>query len=363
MTKITPVALGIRVAIATICSMTVVTASHAQSSVTLYGITDASILYTSKTFNLSTGAIEGRQFSMQSAGENATRLGLRGIEDVGGGIAAIFNLESGIDISNGGYANSNGEFFGRQAWVGITGGFGTLTAGLQFSPFLLSIFSIDSRGLKQYGSGLITYVDNVIVTGLFNPNSVMYTSPEIAGVQARAMYAFGGTPGNFKAGEQYSGSLSYHYRGLLLTGAMYSGNSGGAAAVIPNPSTVAFAGRNIGASYSFDRLSIKAAYTLYKVAGSFDNRVISGGLTYSFTPAISIDGGAWYTHDGNNSNNHSILGSLGVDYFLSKRTTLYTQVAFVNNHGLMNTGLAINGALFGVPGSQVAADVGIRHSF
>jgi predicted porin len=177
------------------------------------------------------------------------------------------------------------------------------------------------------------------------------------------MYAFGGSPGNFQAGQQYSAGLSYHHSGLMLSAAMYSGNSGGSAAAIPIPSTVAFAGRNIGGSYNFDRLTIKAGYTLYKVAGSFDNRVISGGLTFLITPALSVDGGAWYSRDGNDSGNHSILGSLGVQYSLSKRTMLYSQVAYVNNHGLMNTGLAINGALFGVPGSQVAADVGIRHSF
>ena len=338
-------------------------AAHAQSSVTLYGITDASILYTSKTSNLTTGTIQGHQFSVESAGENASRFGLRGTEDLGGGLATIFDLESGIDISNGGFGNSNGEFFGRQAWVGVTGGFGTLTAGLQYSPFLLSVDANDPRDFKQFGSGLVSYVDNVIVTGLFNPNSVMYTSPEIAGIQGRAMYAFGGSPGNFKAGQQYSAGLVFHYSGLLLTTAMYNGNSGGSAAAIPNPSAIAFSGRNIGASYYFAHLTVKAAYTLYKVAGSFDNRVISGGLTFLVTPALSFDAGAWYTRDGNDSNNHSVLGSLGAEYLLSKRTTLYSQVAYVNNHGRMNTGLAINGALFGVPGSQFAADLGIRHSF
>lgn len=354
---------AIRYAVVGVCALAVVHTANAQSSVTLYGITDAQILYTSKTLNLATGASEGHQFSLQTAGESATRFGLRGREDLGGGLAAVFNLESGIDISNGGLADSNGEFFGRQAWVGVAGGFGTITAGLQFSPFLLSVFATDPRDFKHFGSGLVNYVDNVIVTGLFNANSVMYTSPEIAGIQARAMYAFGGSAGDFRAGQQYSAALSYHYSGLLLTAAMYNGNSGGSAAAIPNPSTIAFVGRNIGATYHFDRLSLRAAYTLYKVAGSFDNRVISGGLAYSLTPDLSFDAGAWYTRDGNDSNNHSVLGSLGVDYALSKRTVLYSQVAYVNNHGRMNTGLAINGALFGVPGSQLAADIGIRHSF
>nr|WP_321962796.1 porin [Paraburkholderia sp. J7] len=363
MTKCNPTWRAIRSAAISTCALAAVSVAHAQSSVTLYGIADAQILYTNKTFNLATGASEGHQFSLQSGGESATRFGVKGTENLGGGLAAIFNLESGIDIANGGLGDSNGEFFGRQAWVGLVGGFGTVTAGLQYSPFLLSIFATDPRDFKYFGSGLVNYVDNVVVTGLFNANSIMYTSPEIAGVQGRAMYAFGGSPGDFKAGQQYSFGLSWHASGLLLSTAMYNGNSGGTAATIPNPSTVAFVGRNIGATYYLEHLSIKVSYTLYKVAGSFDNRVIAGGLAYSLTPSLSIDGGAWYTRDGNDSSNHSILGSLGVDYSLSRRTTLYTQVAYANNHGRMNTGLAINGALFGVTGSQFGADVGIRHLF
>jgi predicted porin len=350
------------------CALAVAPAAHAQSSVTLYGIADASILYTNKTSNNQTGfggvgTDIGHQFSFQSAGQNATRFGLRGTENLGGGLSAIFNLESGVNIGTGGYANSNGNFFGRQAWVGLNGGFGTVTAGLQFSPFMISVFGNDSRDMKQFGSGLIPYVNNIYVTGLFNSNSVMYTSPEIAGVQGRAMFALGGTS-NFQVGRQYSASLSYHFSGLAASAAMYSGNpSSGLTVPSPTPSGIGFAGRNIGASYHFDKLTVKAAYTLYKVAGSFDNRVISSGLSYQATPALSFDGGAWYTRDGNNSNNHSILGSLGADYALSKRTVLYSQVAYVNNHGAMDTGLAINGATFGVTGSQFAVDVGIQHSF
>jgi predicted porin len=203
-------AFAIRSTVVGACALAVVSVTHAQSSVTLYGITDAQILYTSRTLNLVTGASEGHQFSLQTAGESATRFGLRGKEDLGGGLTAVFDLESGIDITNGGLGNSNGEFFGRQAWVGVAGVFGTITAGLQYSPFLLSVYATDPRDFKYFGSGIVNYVENVIVTGLFNPNSVMYASPEIAGIQGRAMYAFGGSAGDFRAGQQYSAALTYH---------------------------------------------------------------------------------------------------------------------------------------------------------
>lgn len=80
-------------------------------------------------------------------------------------------------------------------------------------------------------------------------------------------------------------------------------------------------------------------------------------------PQLDVNGGVWVTSDHNQTSNHSVLAALGTDYFLSKSTTLYGQVGVVNNHGKMNTGLSLSGALFGVAGTTVGATVGIRHSF
>jgi len=338
--------------------------ANAQSSVTLYGIVDGSILYTSRTMNMQTGQNAGHQFSFTDSGMTGSNFGLRGTEDLGGGLRAVFALESGISVANGKFNNSNGNFFGRQAWIGMESPYGTVKAGLQYSPFFLSLYHTDPRGMSQFGSGLVSYVDNVFVTGLFNSNSLTYTSPEIAGVQAMGMFAMGGAAGDFQAGRQYSASLRYHIAGLTLTGALYSGNAGGSAASTPIPSTVEFVGRTLGASYRFpNSLTISASYALYKVAQSFDNSVYSGGLSYLLTPYLNVDAGVWYTHDGNDGGNHSLMASSGLQYYLSKRTTLYGQLGYVYNHGRMDTGLSINNALFGVTGSTVGASIGMRHLF
>jgi predicted porin len=338
--------------------------ASAQSSVTLYGIVDGSLLYTSHTMNMLTGQNAGHQFSFTDSGMTGSNFGLRGTEDLGGGLHAMFALESGISMANGQFNNSNGNFFGRQAWVGVESPYGTVKAGLQYSPFFLSLYQTDPRGMSYFGSGLVSYVDNVYVTGLFNSNALTYTSPEIAGIQAAGMLAMGGTAGNFQAGRQYSASLRYKIAGFTLTGALYSGNPGGSAATTPIPSTREFVGRTIGASYHFaNSLTISASYALYKVAQSFDNSVYSGGFSYMVTPYLDVDAGVWYTRDGNNSNNHSIMASSGVQFYLSKRTTLYGQVGYVNNHGRMDTGLSINNALYEVAGSTVGASIGIRHMF
>lgn len=338
--------------------------ANAQSSVTLYGIVDGSILYTSRTMNMQTGQNAGHQFSFTDSGMTGSNFGLRGTEDLGGGLHAVFALESGISVANGKFNNSNGNFFGRQAWIGMESPYGTVKAGLQYSPFFLSLYHTDPRGMSQFGSGLVSYVNNVFVTGLFNSNSLTYTSPEIAGVQAMGMFAMGGAAGNFQAGRQYSASLRYHITGLTLTGALYSGNAGGSAASTPVPGTVEFVGRTLGASYRFpNSLTISASYALYKVAQSFDNSVYSGGLSYMLTPYLNVDAGVWYTHDGNDGGNHSLMASSGLQYYLSKRTTLYGQLGYVYNHGRMDTGLSINNALFGVTGSTVGASIGMRHLF
>jgi predicted porin len=339
-------------------------AAQAQSSVTLYGVVDGSLLYTSHTLNTTTGQNAGHQFSFTDSGTSPSNFGLRGTEDLGGGLRAVFDLESGYSVASGQFGNSNGNMFGRQAWVGIDSKYGTLKAGLQFSPFFLSEYDTDPRGMSFFGSGLVSYVNNVYVTGLFNSNSITYTSPEIAGVQAAGMFAMGGTAGNFQAGRQYSASLRYHLGGLTVTGALYDGNAGGSAATTPIPSTIEFVGRTLGASYRFPNdLTLSASYALYKVSGSFDNSVYSGGVSYFVLPYLDLNAGVYYTRDGNESANHSIMAATGAQFFLSKRTTLYGQFGYVNNRGHMDTGLSINNALYEVAGSTVGASIGLRHLF
>lgn len=164
---------------------TTVLPANAQSSVTLYGVVDAGILYTSKTLDSNTGQNAGRQFSMMTGGMTPSLFGLKGIEDIGGGLKAMFTLESGIDATNGGFADSNGNLFGRQAWVGLASDYGTVKAGLQYSPFVLLLISTDARSVSYFGSGVPVYVGSVFVTGIFNANAISYSNPTIAGFQGR----------------------------------------------------------------------------------------------------------------------------------------------------------------------------------
>jgi predicted porin len=347
---------------AALLAATASTSGHAQSSVTLYGNLDVALLYTNKTLDAASGGNAGYQFAMTDTGMTPTTFGLTGVEDLGGGLKAKFQLESGFSVANGALNHSNGNFFGRQAWVSLDGTYGELKTGLQYSPFLLAIYASDPRSFSHFGSGLINYVDNVLVTGLFNANAVSYTSPTIAGLTGSAMFAFGGAAGDFQAGRQYSASLKYENGGFMIDAGFYDGNGGGTAAT-PIPSTVAFIGRTLGAAYHFGPVTAKAAFTSYKVAGSFSSNVYGGGFDYQATPAVDLNTGVWVTSDRNDTHNHSVLAALGTTYSLSKSTSMYAQVAMVDNHGAMDTGLGINNALYGVTGTTVGANVGIHHSF
>ncbi|AIO36025.1 gram-negative porin family protein [Burkholderia cenocepacia] len=337
--------------------------AHAQSNVTFYGVIDSGLLYTSRTLDPVTGKKEGHQFAALSGGLTPSQFGLKGTEDLGGGVSAIFTLESGLDITKGSFTDSNGNLFGRQAWVGIQSDRGTIKAGVQYSPFVLSLVATDARSASFFGSLTPIYVDSVMVTGIFNANSISYTSPTILGFQGSAMLALGGEAGQFQAGRQYSAMLNYTHGPILISAAMYNGNAGGTAATTPIPSTVAFSGRTLGASYSFEHLSVRAAFVSYKVAGAFDRRVYGGGLDYQITPAIDSNLGLWYVDDAADSGSHSVLAAVGMTYSLSKATLLYSQLGFVNNRGSMNIGLSANGALYGPSGSTLGAAFGIRHLF
>jgi predicted porin len=118
--------------------MYVASVAHAQSNVTLYGIIDTGVNYTNnvQTAKTATGLKGGSQVAMiegGSAGLQGSRWGLRGTEDLGGGLKSLFVLESGF-YSNNGALTQGGAMFGRQAYVGLSNSIGTLTLGRQYDP-------------------------------------------------------------------------------------------------------------------------------------------------------------------------------------------------------------------------------------
>ena len=354
-----------RTAVAVASGLLVSVSAYAQSSVTLYGIADTGVLYLSKTLNFTTGGNGGRFVGVQNGGIAPAIFGLTGVEDLGGGLQAVFKLESGIGFSNGGFNNGNGNLFGREAYVGLKGGFGEVKAGLQFSPFFLAAWALDPRAFSEFGSILAIYSNNVSVTGSFSSNAISYTSPMLGGFQGSAMYSFGGVPGNFQSGRQYSARLKYEWGGLTVDAAFFDSNAGGSVITVP-VGNVPYVGRLIGVAYKFGAVTAKASFESFKVEGGATNNVYGGGADYFVLPQLDLNAGVWYVTDRNDSSNHSLMGVVGATYFLSKRTGVYAQVGLVNNHGKANLGLTPGvGAtsLFAPAGTTTGATVGIMHMF
>ena len=103
------------------------TSAQAQSSVTLYGLIDAGISYVNHAAVGTTGS--SKNFKYDDGVSQGSRWGLRGAEDLGGGLKAIFTLESGFNSGNG-TLGQGGAMFGRQAYVGLSkDGIGSLKIG------------------------------------------------------------------------------------------------------------------------------------------------------------------------------------------------------------------------------------------
>jgi predicted porin len=343
----------------------------AQSSVTLYGVLDAGLIYTSKSYNPATGQNGGKQFEMISSGFEPSLFGLSGQEDLGGGVKAKFKLESGISLANGGFDNTNGGLFGRQAWIGLaSSNAGEFRAGVQFSPFILALYDSDPRTMSQFGSNISVYANNTF-TGTFVSNSLNYTSPKVAGFTASVMYALGGVAGDFKAGRQYSGSLKFEGAGVLVNAAYYNASAGNDQSLNNTLFEVPLVAKTFGLGYTISSFTVKGSYTNYKapetnlggLVGGGSHDVWNLGASCYITPALNVNGGVWYLRDTHDSNTHGLLAVLGTQYSLSKQTSLYAQVGMTDNHGRSTLGLDVDGALQGAPGTTVGGGVGILHRF
>ncbi|KVN14935.1 hypothetical protein WT09_15720 [Burkholderia stagnalis] len=358
-------------------------AAHAQSSVTLYGMLDAGIAYTNNQ--------SGKSAWQQGSGLlSNTVFGLNGAEDLGGGLHALFRLESGFNLNNGTQSYRN-TMFGRRAYVGLQSDrYGTLTLGRQYDSVvdMLGPLAMSNNG---DGNNLAAHpFDNDNVDDSFYiDNAVKYTSPTIAGVQFSGLYGFSNQPG-FSSNRAYSAGVSYANGPVNLGAAYLQLNRGGttlAGALSGNdaPNFPAARQRVVGAggSYAFDRLTVGALWThsmFDETAASslpgalnslrFDNYEVNA--RYALNPAVSFAGAYTFTNgrydDATGTHRpkwHQV--TLMAGYALSKRTDVYVEGVYQHQFGVPSgatLGFAnINGVAASSTNSQVVGTVGMRHRF
>ena len=318
------------------------------NDVTLYGKIDLGLVHDSGAINNS--AATGSSTRLSSGVTGGSRIGIKGTEDLGGGLKTSFDAETGFcaDANNnpdGAYC-TGGNFMGRQAWLNLSGNFGTISAGRQYTPGFLLINEFD-----PFGTGTAGQINN-----LFNPdlvranNSVAYVTPSMGGFSGVYAHAFGEVTNNSKSNAGDTIGVNYA-NGPLALGATYltvndpAGNSGD---FLKNT--------NLGASYDFGMAKLMGAYQTTK--SSPNGIAVTDANNWELGVTVPMGGGvgsylaASYVDHNDKMAANMDATQVGIGYFygLSKMTQIYTAYAHINNK---------NGAAFTVGN---ASDVGYGDS-
>jgi predicted porin len=355
-----------------VTTLVTVSDSYSQSSVTLYGILDEGINYVNnvQTVDASGKRVGRSQLSTSSSIMAGSRLGLRGIEDLGRGYKAIFQIESGFDVGTGNL-QQGGTFFGRQAIVGISGTYGSLTVGHQYD-FVVDFVQPTSAIVKNIGPTFASHgdeIDNLADTYRVN-NSIKFTSADYNGLKFGGLYSFGGVAGSMSRNDVFSLGASYvhgpvkagiafvsahepnlSYWGDTQNGSSTGNNLGATSGVQSNPVYGGFASARtlnifaagiayalhqvvIGINYSnirFENLNDPNAGTLsetnpfgYHGTAIFSD--YSAFATYNITPSASLIGAynllVGGAIDGKAPAKYNQFNA-ALNYFLSKHTEVY----------------------------------------
>lgn len=328
-------------------------AASAQSSVTLFGIVDAAYAH------LSAGGRSNK--GMTNSGLNSSRLGFRGVEDLGGGLRAGFHLEGQLFNDEGQGSNQTTGFnFLRRSTVSLMGNFGEVRLGRDYVPTFWNTTVYDPFGTNGVGQAMTPGM-----TGGTNPvranNAVSYFLPSnLGGFSGQFMYAFGENGLNAaskKLNDYFGGRIGYAAGPLSVHGAY--GKSKGATSGADTKYT------NFGASYNFGFITPMVQIDQEKNgAGSLKVNAWLAGVV------VPLGQGelraAYSSYDLKNSNNDWKKLAIGYGYNLSKRTQMYATYARVANDGAQTKNVANNGLAAPSPnpgGNATGYEMGIRHSF
>lgn len=373
-------------------------AAHAQSSVTLYGLIDTSIVYTNN-LKAAGGAPAGSRFEENSGSLSTSRWGLRGNEDLGGGLSAIFDLEEGFKSNNGQMNNSLGgqvgDIFGRQAWVGLNyNNVGQVTLGRQYDFMVDYVAPIGVTGSGWGGNlGSHPYDNDNLDNDMRLNNSVKFSSASYNGLKVGAMYAFSGQAGGAGNDNAYSFGANYAMGPVTLGAAYVQANrSTNVANTTGAISTTDGDGISNGGElqiwgaagqYKFGNAVVGLVYThsiTYNVTGlnfgfsgltgtyvKFDNFEING--RYFLRPDLSVSAAYTYTKGGFSGASGTLNPNFSTvvaqaDYALSRRVDLYVEGVYVRVSGGGTVFTAEDYNLGAATGNQqVTVGAGMRFRF
>ena len=340
-------------------------AAMAQSSVTLYGVVDTGLTYSKG---------EESVYGMTHLGGNVnSRLGFRGVEDLGNGLKATFNLEAGMGVDDGNNymdKDSNGMAFRRTSTVGLAGNFGEVRLGRMLTSSYLAVSRYDAFGDTGIGASLAW---NIPQTGYAprTENAISYTSPNFSGFKFGAEYGFGEKKD--ARDSRYIGVGATYDNGPLSLGLGFDriNNVGYVAANPPAPAELGedLTTWQLGGAYNFGVAKLLAFYkqTKYKdVLVGDSEKLKTFGLGVSAPVGAAGEVRASYNnYKISDDNGKADQLSLGYVHNLSKRTALYGTYSYIKNKDGLD--FELNGAMGGAGlkdgEKQHGLQLGIRHAF
>lgn len=339
--------------------------AYAQSSVTVYGVVDLGLAAES-------GNAAGSIAKLTSGIASGSRLGFKGTEDLGNGMSANFLLESGIGADTGAN-NQGGLAFGRQAFVGLSGDFGSVNLGRQYTPQYLTMLMADpfSTGLAGDAANLMPNTGNASSR---MDNAIKYSTKKMQGFSAELAYGFGEIAGDTAASRQLGVAVDYSGGPLNVRLGYHNRNNNTAlASNVENGKNTLFA-----LTYDFGVAKAYLAYGIDKGVNSSPLRNSSNPFASLIAPAASTDStdlligtsvpcgagtflASYIVKDDKTAKNQDAnQWALGYRYAMSKRTDLYTAYARINNKN--GAGYTVGSAIEAGSGDK-AFQVGVRHSF
>jgi predicted porin len=344
--------------------------ASAQSNVTLYGIIDAALAHTSNA-----DAAGNAITKMPSlTGSLPSRFGLRGTEDLGGGLSAVFTLENGFTPDTGSLGQG-GRLFGRQAWVGLRGKWGTLQLGRILNMTFLATGRSDVMGPNLFSiSSIDLYLPNAR-----SDNAIGYYG-NLDGVLLGATYSFGrdgsaaGGPSatgcagevasNARACRQYTALLGYESKvyGVTTSYDKLYGNTGAANGLtssshydrrITANGYYMVGGAKLGAGV-IDRKTDAAT-------GVVDSDLYYLGISSPVTDFVTLDTQVARKNIKGSPDNTNML-VLRLTYALSIRSAVYAGIGRMDNRGAAANALDAGGTV-GAGKAQNGVMAGMRHTF
>ncbi len=336
--------------------------ASAQSSVTIYGSIDAGLRNQTNV-----DAAGHSKLSMGSNGTyNSNRLGFKGVEDLGSGMNAHFVLESGFNTATGSYDNA-AVAFNRSAFVGVTGDFGNIDLGRQYSLAFKTIgtyepFNYKFPAITSPVAGVALFFPATFSGGgatRFN-NDAQYTAV-FGGLRTSLEYALGEVAGDNSRNAVKAISATYATGPVNFGGNYMSTDIAG------------FKNRywTVGGAYRMDGFRVSAGYVKEKqdtaVNITAEQKSYWGGVSYVVTPQIELTG-AYYVTDatafispaaGVRDSKRKNLVIAGT-YALSKRTNFYVEA---DNKKIEGPLFQLGAAPGPVQTRQTGFSVGITHLF